>query len=175
MKCRYLLIMMWLLPVALYAQKKGAKAMKTESHIDENFCNTLMFMVGYSRADFVDIKGKELEAIGDIARYIALRGVTGANASNIVSDSTGWHYEGILYQGASKKDLANYYNEYAADMDRCLPHSGYKLTEIPNKEKDLQDYPGLTYKYQTGEVTIDLRVEYSSINRVYTVALWVFK
>ncbi|MCD6013450.1 MAG: hypothetical protein K0Q79_3312 [Flavipsychrobacter sp.] len=175
MKLKYLIVTLWLLPGIVYAQKKGSKREKAESHIDQNFCNTLMFMVGYSRANFVDIKGKELENTNGVARYVSLRGVVGANASNIVNDSVGWRYEGIFYQGTSKKDFAAYYEEYASDMDRCLPHSGYKLTETPNKEKGLENYPDLSYKYQTGEVTIEFKVAYSTVNGVYTATLSVFK
>jgi hypothetical protein len=144
------------------------------AHIDQNFENTLMGIVSHASSNFAAIKGKELESENSVTRYTVLRGVTGVKTASIVFDTV-WRYEGVIYEDTSKSKFGNYYEEYAAHLAQSLPHSGYHLSKRKNVSEQLADYPDLSYRYQTGEVTIELMGEYSSINGVYSLTVVVKK
>lgn len=144
------------------------------SHIDQNFSNTLMAIVAQVETNFAGIKGKELETENSVTTYSVLRGVTGVKTASIVYDSA-WRYEGVIYEDTSKNLFGNFYKEYAGHLDHSLPHSGYQLTTRKNEEELLSEYPDLSYRYQTGAVTIELTGEYSKINGVYSLTVIVKK
>ncbi len=174
MPFKYFLIAVCLLAAhAASAQTDKARNKRAEQHTDQIFCNTLCAIAVHAQANFVDIKGAELEGTSVGSHHISLSGVTGAITSTIVNDSAGWRYEAIFYQGTSIKELGNIYNEYSAHLQHCLPGSGYKLAERANGNTALEKYPDLIYRNDTTGITIELKVAYFTMNGVYSATLFV--
>lgn len=174
MPYKYFLLALFLLSVeAVFAQKEKVVSTKAKSHTDQNFCNTLSAITRHAQANFVDIKGAELEGTSVGSHHISLSGVAGAITSTIINDSAGWRYEAVFYQGTSRKELEVFYNEYSAHLQYCLPGSGYKRAESANGDPALDKYPDLIYNHGATGITVELLVEYSVMNGVYSVTLFV--
>ncbi len=158
---------------AVSAQKDKARSKKTEQHIDQNVCNTLSAIAGYAQANFVDIKGAELEGTSAGSHHISLSGVAGAITSTIVNDSAGWRFEAVFYQGTSVKELGDFYSELAAHLQHCLPGIGYKFAERANNHTGLEKHPDLIYRNGTTGITVELKAAYVEMNGVYSAMLFV--
>lgn len=191
MAIRYFLMVVWLLSAySGFGQHKQAKRSINKSHtaenncktknddrdIDNNFCNVLMqIMADGLYSNFENIRGVKRDSTSLRVSYTALKGIPGTITSGIINAS-GWSYEGIIYRDSSKKDLVQVYSDYSRLLKDCLVHSGYILTNKINNEDSLKNYPDISYKYATGgAVKIELKVDYSDINRIYTVTLFVIK
>jgi hypothetical protein len=145
---------------------------KPQPDIDQNFCNTLMFIVTHVSSDFTLLKGRKLEATKQYTRYASKGKVTGTDASYIMHD-TAWRYEGVLYEYTSKEKLEAYYTEYERQLE-CVKNANYTYSEKANTIKGLEDYPEVTW-HHTGGVTICLKAGYRKSDGMYTLIVSVSK
>lgn len=174
--------------VAVSYRSVGQKAADTVGHAKKlvnfdlqisgnDFCQMVIAFVGEAGENFENIKGKGIESDGSSVMYTALRGIPGSVMSNIVEDPESTAYEGVLYQGKSKDEMAKVYGSYDVQIDNCLAHKSgvtQKGTSVRTEdESGLEKFPNTVYGM--GKVSAGLKVDHSSINGIYTVTLYVEK
>jgi len=187
MRISFFLVALLLPVLTSWGQNAQAKtdvstaSKKTEGiQPDNNFCDILYEFIQEAFVNFEHIKGKELESTNSVV-YAALKGFPGTITSSIINDSD-WYYEGVLYQGKSKDEMAKAYRNNDASLDICLLYGAYKTFKgiaVPvERVKELDSFPSTSYTTR-GEndimVHTGLKVDYSSFNEIYTVILYVKK
>ncbi len=144
--------------------------------IDQNFSNTLMFIVGHVSSDFSILKGKKYIADKDHPgeRYLSKGKVMGAQWNDIVHDAAGWHYEGLMCYGNVAR-IEGYYRAYERDLRDIARNAGYKLTEQASADTALRSLPDRIYTWKQGSPVIKILIRPAGNEGMYQLLVQVSK